>query len=112
MADEQHPDVLPTDVLYVRELPGGGFVTIEGQPVPDGNPFHGALTVERRSDPERRSGHVPPIVLEAEGATPDEVLDRLVEVANNNVAVATALLRWQAGRAPGPGDGESGPPPA
>lgn len=104
MADEQHPDV-PPDVLYVRELPGGGYVTIEGQSVPDGIPFHGALTVERRSDPERRSGHVPPVVLEAEGATPDEVLDRLVEVANNNVAVATALLKWQASRAPSDGQG-------
>ena len=103
MADEQHPDVQSPDVLYVRELPGGGFVTIEGQAAPDGNPFHGALTVERRSDPERRSGHVPPVVLEADGASPDEVLDRLVEVANNNVAVATALLRWQASR--GAGDG-------
>jgi hypothetical protein len=107
MADEQQPDVHP-DVLYTRELPGGGFVTIEGQPVPDGIPFHGALTVERRSDPERRSGHVPPVVLEADGATPDEVLDRLVEVANNNVAVATALLKWQASRAAG--DGEGTPP--
>ena len=105
MADEQQPDVHPSDVLYTRELPGGGYVTIEGQAVPDGNPFHGALTVERRSDPERRSGHVPPVVLEADGATPDEVLDRLVEVANNNVAVATALLKWQASRVSGDGDG-------
>ena len=104
MADEQQPDVQPPDVLYVRELPGGGFVTIEGQAAPDGIPFHGALTVERRSDPERRSGHVPPIVLEADGASPDEVLDRLVEVANNNVAVATALLKWQASRVSDDGD--------
>ena len=71
MADEQQPDVHVPDVLYTRELPGGGYVTIEGQAVPDGNPFHGALTVERRSDPERRSGHVPPVVLEADGSFPE-----------------------------------------
>ena len=109
MADEQQPDV-----LYVRELPGGGYVAIEGQPVPDGIPFHAALSVERRSDPERRSGHAPPIVLEADGATPNEVFDRLIDVANSNVAVATALLRWQAARSAAgrSGDGDGGAPAA
>ena len=86
-------------LLYIRELPGGGYVTIEGQPAPDtGAPYHGALAVERRSDPDRRAGHEPPIIVEAEAPTQDEVLDRLLAIANSNVAVAAALLRWTAGR--------------
>ena len=87
-------------LLYIRELPGGGYVTIEGQPAAGekGAPYHGALAVERRSDPDRRAGHEPPIIVEAEAPTQDEVLDRLLAIANSNVAVAAALLRWTAGR--------------
>jgi len=87
-------------LLYIRELPGGGYVTIEGQPATEGAPapYHGVLAVERRSDPDRRAGHEPPVVVEAEAATQDEVLDRLVSIANSNVNVAAALLRWTAAR--------------
>jgi len=88
-------------LLYIRELPGGGYVTIEGQPAPTGVPYHAALHVERRSDPDRRAGHEPPVVVEADAPTQDEVLDRLLVVANSNVAVAAALLRWNATRSPG-----------
>ena len=92
-------------VLYIRELPGGGFVSIEGQPPADGEPYHGSLCVERRSDPDRRAGHLPPVVLETNGADQSEVFDRLLEVAISNVAIAAALLRWQAGRLPADGGG-------
>ncbi len=85
-------------VLYVRELPGGGFVSIEGAPAVDGVPFHGTLLVERRSDPDRRDGHEPPAVLAVNGPSQREVFEQLVAVANSNVAVAAALLRWQGGR--------------
>ena len=81
-------------VLYIRELPGGGFVSIEGEP--EGPGYLGALRVERRCEADRRDGHPPPVVLETSAPTQAEVFDRLVSVANSNVAVASALLRWQA----------------
>lgn len=83
-------------VLYFRTLPGGGFVAIEGEPASDGVSSRAMLCIERRSDPERREGHEPPVVLEAEGVERSEVFDRLVSIANSNVEVAAALLRWQA----------------
>jgi hypothetical protein len=83
-------------VLYIRELPGGGFVSIEGEADQHGIGYLGALRVERRSEADRRDGHPPPVVLEATAPTQAEVFDRLVTVANSNVAVASALLRWQA----------------
>jgi hypothetical protein len=82
-------------VLYIRELPGGGFVCVEGWPEAEGRPYHGMLVVERRSDPGRRAGHPPPAVVEADGPSQREVFDRLVSIASSNVAVAAALLRWQ-----------------
>lgn len=83
-------------VLYVRELPGGGFVSIEGEAVQQGHGYLGALRVERRSAADRRDGHPPPIVLQTAGATQGEVFGRLITVADSNVEVAAAMLRWQA----------------
>lgn len=106
---------MPQDpaLLYIRELPGGGYVTIEGQPAAgeDGAPYHGALAIERRSDPDRRAGHEPPVIVEAEAPTQDEVLDRLLAIANSNVAVAAALLRWTAGRLTAASEGSDAPVP-
>ncbi|MHB1225866.1 MAG: hypothetical protein ACYC2G_17685 [Gemmatimonadaceae bacterium] len=84
--------------LYIRELPGGGYVSIQSEQPDDASAFHAALCVERRSVADRRDGHPPPIVLESTGGDRQSVFDRLVEIANSNVAVAAALLRWQAGR--------------
>lgn len=83
-------------VLYIRDLPGGGFVSIEGESNDRGVGYVGALRVERRSEADRRDGHPPPVVLETAAPTQAEVFDRLVTIANSNVAVAAALLRWQA----------------
>ncbi len=87
--------------LYIRELPGGGYVSIQADE-PDGvSPFHAGLCVGRRSVADRRDGHPPPIVLQTTGSDRQSVFDRLVEIADSNVAVAAALLRWQAGRKSG-----------
>ncbi|HUF26625.1 MAG TPA: hypothetical protein VMM18_06560 [Gemmatimonadaceae bacterium] len=84
-------------VLYTRELPGGGYVAIESAPG-DGNAYRAHVTVERRADPARRSGHTPPVIVELAGASQSEVFSALHRIASDNVKVATAILRWQSTR--------------
>lgn len=84
------------ETLYIRELPGGGYVSIQAAEHEDARPFHAALRVERRSVADRRDGHPAPVVVESSGQDRQSVFDRLLAIANSNVAVAAALLRWQA----------------
>lgn len=56
------------------------------------------VTVERRRDPQRREGHTPPVIEEAEAPTRSVVFDELFEIARDNVAVARGLIRWQSRR--------------
>lgn len=88
--------ILPS-VLYTRDLPGGGYVAIESMPADEGH-FRAQVAVERRTDPERRAGHPVPIVAEAAGESRSDVFDQLYSIASDNVAVAKAILRWQAQR--------------
>lgn len=53
--------------LYHRELPGGGYVTIELVQEPGADAELVEQTLERRMDTHRRSGHVPPAVAVVEG---------------------------------------------
>jgi hypothetical protein len=53
--------------LYHRELPGGGYVTIELVRDDAAEEALVEQTLERRSDAERRAGHEPPAVEVAEG---------------------------------------------
>lgn len=89
------PDTSST--LYRRELPSGGFVRIDGFAQGE-MAYVGLLRVERRGDPSRRFGHPPPVVLEHHGSCQEEVLEHLMEIATNNVALASAIKRWQVGR--------------
>ena len=84
-------------VLYSRELPGGGVVTIEALP-DERSACRARVTVERRSDPERREGHVPPVIAEAEAPSRAMAFEELYAIASDNVAVARGLIRWQAAR--------------
>ena len=84
-------------VLYTRELPGGGYVAIEAVGE-DGELFRARVSVERRTDPERRMGHPAPVIAEAAGASRTTVFNELSQIAADNVAVATGILRWQASR--------------
>lgn len=87
-------------ILYLRELPGGGYVHVEEEASPQGEHHKAHLTVERRTDPARRDGHLPPVIASAEGTTTHSVFRQLLEIASDNVAIARALLRWQSdGRA-------------
>ena len=78
---------------YTRNLPGGGVVAIEV--TPEGTAHRARLVIERRSDPRRREGHPPPIIVEATGDDPADVFDRLYEIASSNVAIARAIIEWE-----------------
>lgn len=81
-------------LLYSRELPGGGLVTIEAD-AQDGVAYHAQLAVERRVDPKRRIGHVAPIIAQADGPSRASVFKELYGIASDNVAIARGLIRWQ-----------------
>lgn len=83
--------------LYLRELPGGGLVTIEATSG-EGPEVSCRLAVERRSDSRRREGHTPPIIAEVSAPTQSAAFRTLYEIAADNVAVARGLLVWQARR--------------
>ncbi len=81
--------------LYTRDLPGGGFVSIEVLPHSPST-FRAQVCVERRSDPKRRVGHMPPVIADLTGATQASVFKTLYEIASDNVAIANGLRQWQA----------------
>jgi hypothetical protein len=84
------------DILYSRELPGGGFVAIDHQF--DARGHHARLWVERRSDPIRRTGHLPPVIAECDADDMDAALETLRPIAADNLSLALAIRRWQASR--------------
>lgn len=81
--------------LYLRELPGGGLVTIEASSG-EGTAVSCRLAVERRSDSRRREGHAPPVIAEISAPNQSAAFRTLYEIAADNVAVARGLLIWQA----------------
>lgn len=85
-------------MIYARELPGGGFVSIETQGAGAESAFLGRISVERRADPTRRSGHAPPVVAEVSGPSEAAVFHELYPIAADNVAIARAILKWQAAK--------------
>lgn len=85
------------ELLYSRELPGGGYVAIEV--LDSEGPTHRArLSVERRSDPQRRVGHYPPVIAEANGPSRAGVFTELFRIASDNVAIARGIMEWQTRR--------------
>jgi hypothetical protein len=60
------------------------------------------LRVERRADPLRREGHVPPVIVEVQSVEA-ETLAELQAIAASNVSLAQRILRWQQRRAQGSG---------
>ncbi|MEO7963460.1 MAG: hypothetical protein ABIT38_06060 [Gemmatimonadaceae bacterium] len=81
-------------VVYERELPGGGFVHVqEEESLRDTETHRAHVTVERRSDPTRREGHEPPVIASAEETGSNAVFGELLKIAQDNVAIAKALLR-------------------
>ncbi|HEX5437889.1 MAG TPA: hypothetical protein VFW98_12065 [Gemmatimonadaceae bacterium] len=84
--------------LYSRPLPGGGLVKIEAVPaVPRRRAeCQARVLVERRRDPKRRAGHAPPVIAQVEAQTEALALSTLFEIASDNVAIASRLIRWKA----------------
>ena len=81
-------------LLYQRLLPGGGLVSIEAEPTESA--CRVVLLVERRTDPTRRDGHLPPVIAEAVAATEAVGFDQLYPIATNNVQLAQRIQKWQA----------------
>lgn len=84
--------------LYTRELPGGGFVTIEARADGGEESYLGRVWVERRGDPKRREGHEPPVIVELAGSSAQQIFRELYAIAADNVAVARGLIQWQVRR--------------
>jgi hypothetical protein len=79
--------------LYTRDLPGGGFVAIDAHPADAGHNVR--LWVERRGDPSRRTGHLPPVIVERAASDVDSAVAELRPIASDNLALAQAIRRWQ-----------------
>ncbi|HJQ19430.1 MAG TPA: hypothetical protein VJ867_03705 [Gemmatimonadaceae bacterium] len=81
--------------VYVRSLPGGGYVSIEVRPVRSvlgQRRYLGELIVEQRLEASRREGHIAPAVAHVEGESIAAVLHELYPLAQSNTAVANSVL--------------------
>jgi len=79
--------------IYWRELPGGGYVAIDvrrEQETPKS-----CVSVERRAKHERRGGHTPVVIAEADGDERSPAFGDLYRLAADNAAIARALLEIQ-----------------
>ena len=88
-------DAASAEHLYMRRLPGGGFVSIDVLSFRNlfgKRRFRGEVTVEMRADPTRRQGHHAPLVAVAEGESVAEVFHELFPVAQSNTALANAVV--------------------
>lgn len=81
--------------IYVRQLPGGGFVAIEAAPfrtMLGQRKYRGEVRVERRAAASRRAGHEAPVIASTEATTIGSVLHDLFPIAQSNIAIATECL--------------------
>ena len=79
-----------SSLVYRRELPGGGYVAIDVR-----RQSELALTrvsVERRAKEERRPGHRPVVIAQADGDERSAAFADLYRMATDNVAIARAML--------------------
>jgi len=76
--------------VYRRELPGGGYVAIDVEGEHD--LARTRVSVERRADMERRDGHKPIVIAEADGDDRSPAFNDLYHLAADNAAIARALL--------------------
>jgi hypothetical protein len=77
--------------IYWRELPGGGYVAIDIERAAE--LARTRVSVERRAKDERRDGHHPVVIAEADGDERSPAFGELYRIAADNAAIARALLR-------------------
>jgi hypothetical protein len=77
--------------VYRRDLPGGGYVLIEVESGATAS-ARSRIWVERRGETVRRSGHIPPIIAEADGDERSPEFGELYRIASDNAAIARALM--------------------
>jgi hypothetical protein len=76
--------------VYRRDLPGGGYVAIE---VERELPLaRTRVSVERRAIADRREGHTPVVIAEADGDERSPSFNELYRIAADNAAIARALI--------------------
>ena len=81
-------DIAP---VYRRELPGGGYVAIDVKRRREQS--RTSLLVERRAKHERRDGHRPVVIAEADGDERSPGFAEIYRLAADNAAIARALLQ-------------------
>ena len=85
----------PSEPVYRRELPSGGYVAITAetvQPLFAPSKIRGRIVVERRGE-NRRAGHPAPIAAIAERDDVSEVLAALVPLAESDELLTQTLAR-------------------
>jgi hypothetical protein len=91
--------------LYMRTMPGGGYVKVELMVSDRGNVAHervsGRVVIEPRSATPQRSDLVPFIVEEVEGEDENSVVAELFRIARDNAALARRVLRRRSSERPG-----------
>jgi hypothetical protein len=88
---------MSTARVFVRALPGGGFVAIDvtsDRSLLGRGLYRGALIVERRVNGER-SANAPPVIARAVGKDVEAVIQQLLPTAQCNPAIGAALLRHE-----------------
>ncbi|MEO6877978.1 MAG: hypothetical protein ABI205_05815 [Gemmatimonadaceae bacterium] len=79
--------------VYRRDLPGGGYVEIDVKR--ERELARTRVTVERRGKAERRDGHRPVIIAEADGDERSAGFADLYRIAADNAAIARAILELE-----------------
>jgi hypothetical protein len=76
--------------VYQRDLPGGGYVKIDV--VREHEMPRTCVFVERRAKHERRPGHQPVIIAQADGDERSPAFGDLYRMATDNAAIARKML--------------------
>ena len=79
--------------VYRRELPGGGYVAIEVER--ERELARTRVSVERHAVDDRREGHVPVVIAEADCDDRSAKFAELYHLAVDNAAIARMLLQLE-----------------
>jgi hypothetical protein len=82
-----------SSLVYRRELPGGGYVAIDVRR--QSELARTCVSVERRAKEERRPGHRPVVIAQADGDERSAAFADLYRMASDNVAIARAMLELE-----------------